>query len=141
MKKVNYTKNCAYCKTANAQLTREHIIPKFLIEMNPDYKCGYSEIADKYLDAESKIKDVCAQCNNGSLSVLDAYASSFCKENSLDKVIIAEAINLKYDFLKLLRWLLKISYNSARASNRHVEWLKKYIPLILNGDHKYKKLL
>src|SRR5687768_9028052 len=89
---------CAYC-SKEADLTREHIVPKFLYEQHPLAKFGYNFKADTFLSWEAQIKDVCQKCNNDLLSKVDAYGKRFCLENRIDTFVTTEReCKLTYDF-------------------------------------------
>mgnify|MGYP001301511971 CR=1 FL=1 len=128
------TKICAYCGKGSS-LTREHIIPSFLYKKHPDQKFGFNWAADKFVNSEAIIRDVCAECNNGILSELDDYGKSFYEENECQQSFnISKTLVIKYNYTLLLRWLLKISYNSLRAAGRHSNLMEKCIPFILNEN-------
>ena len=76
----------------------------------------FSAQAQRVFGADLVVKDVCATCNNGPLSELDAYACALF-DNYFCKVIERnETVDFRYEHDKLLRWLLKISYYSARTT-------------------------
>jgi len=128
------TKICAYCGKGNS-LTREHIIPSFLYKKHPDQKFGFNSAADKFVNSEAIIRDVCAECNNGILSELDGYGKSFYEENQCQRSFnSSKTLVIKYNYTLLLRWLLKISYNSLRAAGMHSNLMEKCIPFILNEN-------
>ncbi|MBU3073873.1 HNH endonuclease [Clostridium estertheticum] len=108
---------CAYCNKEK-KATREHIIPDgFIRGMNIDEQIRWTETAPcRVISKDFKIKDVCEECNNGFLSLLDNYAiNAITKYNGkIDKN--TKKIFFKYDYNKLSRWLLKVCYNSARAN-------------------------
>jgi hypothetical protein len=86
----------------------------------------------KEVPSEPKIRDVCASCNNGILSELDAYACTL-----FDKVLWRipkrnERIIFECDYHLLKRWLLKISFNSARIHRSHDLFaLENMVPYIM----------
>ena len=128
-------RRCAYCGK-NEKLTREHIFPKFLLNSLPDYKSIFSIKGMPRLRFykevyEPKIRDVCINCNS-RLGVLDRYASSFIKKYCL-KILTFKQISITFDFDLLLRWLLKVSYNSSRVSGFNNYLFEPYIPYILEG--------
>jgi len=85
------------------------------------------------------IGDVCDKCNNGILSQLDAHFVTSFKNQMLTPLKPGDEITFEYEYDLLLRELLKISYNSARASNGGYDartTLEKYIPFIINGNGK-----
>ena len=75
---------CAYC-AREAPLTREHLIPAFMYDYQKQFTpfIGWSELAEKMVGGELQIKDVCAPCNNGSLSALDDYGRRMLTEYGL----------------------------------------------------------
>lgn len=121
---------CAFCGQAS-HLSREHIWPKWLHDSG-DYPLKYHSKPDKVLPAEHVIRDVCKKCNNGPLSELDDYMKSlhlryFSRDYHSVKNVIFE-----YDFERLTKWLLKVSYNSARAAGAtDVDLLRLYAPYII----------
>jgi hypothetical protein len=134
--------HCSYCKK-EASLTREHIIPAYLYDYQKklDNKViGWNEVVGKMVGGESKVKDVCAPCNNGALSKLDAYSKKFMTENGLlVENYIKNNLRLRYDYDLLLRWLLKVSFNSSRTDGAHQYLFEKYIPYILTGVTRPRK--
>jgi hypothetical protein len=127
---------CAYCKK-DKKLTREHIIPNFLYEYQKKTEgkfVGWVDKAKKVLPVEGVIKDVCELCNNEALGRLDASASKMLKSSGILSVnYINKTLVLDYEYNFLLRWVLKVSYNSSRASDNFPHRFQKYIPYIL-GD-------
>ena len=126
----------AYCKK-DKKLTREHIIPSFLYEYQKKTEgkfVGWVDKAKKVLPVEGVIKDVCELCNNEVLGSLDDRASKMLKNSGiLSENYINKTLVLDYDYHFLLRWLLKVSYNSSRSSDNFPYRFQKYIPYIL-GD-------
>ncbi len=108
---------CAYCGQV-ASLTREHIWPRCIIERVPTYVMRYSEKADKVFAADLVIKDVCSSCNNGGLSALDSYACTLYDKYFHNIVQSSDRVLFEYDHELLSRWLLKVSFNSARANSQ-----------------------
>ncbi len=114
-------------------MTREHILPRFLYRQFPTQKTGYNIRADKFMTWEPQVKDVCRMCNNGALSGLDGYAREFlsslhCERTYTDRVDVTFA----YDYVSLVRWLLKVSYNSTRAVTDTPRLLRQCVPFILD---------
>ena len=106
---------CAYCG-GQGPLTKEHIIPRFLYRQFPQQKLGYNARADKFMKWEAQVRDVCAACNNGPLSQLDLYAQQFFSSINCERTYTSrERIEIEYNYEQLVRWLLKVSYNSSRA--------------------------
>ncbi len=118
---------CSYCKK-NKKLTREHIIPNWFLNINPSPDdIQFSEIVPrKFLSTDSVIKDVCAECNNIKLSALDAYGKSLYNDFFIEHVFKDETIDLRYNYDLLCKWLIKLSYNSARVNKADLEVLNDY---------------
>jgi hypothetical protein len=128
---------CAYCGS-NATLTREHVIPRFIYEVG--YRGGSRSItgwnlaARKRIAAEQTIRDVCATCNSGPLSLLDSYGKKFLEGTGLlEGDYKQNTIDLTYDYALLARWLLKLSFNSSRRTGNHTEVLSYFVPYILGA--------
>ncbi len=128
-------KFCSYCGK-NASLTREHIWPSCLIEKYESL-LTYSKRESKFYNGDPTVKDVCAHCNNVVLSKLDSYLSSLYDEHFNRILLPGEDAFFSYDYELLLRALLKISYNSARAdaSEKVVKAHQGFIRFILQGGH------
>ncbi len=108
---------CAYCDKKD-KMTREHIIPNAFIKgMKVSEQVRWTRAAPiRVVGSDLVIKDVCAKCNGGELSKLDSYCLNLIKKfnNKID--INKKNAIFKYDYHKLARWLLKVSYNASRAS-------------------------
>lgn len=138
MKRRAIMKICSYCKSHKHEpLTKEHVFPDFLFKKNPDYKFGYNGGIGKYTLSADQIKDVCQYCNNVILSGLDTYAKDLC-DKYFDSFIRAQPIEFEYDYDLLLRWILKISYNAARAYKTSTAEFESYIPYILGEGNNPK---
>jgi hypothetical protein len=130
---------CAYCRKID-KLTREHLYPKFLHDKIEGKYSGYNESADKVTSGERTIKDVCLTCNNKALSKLDNYGVQYFQLNNLDHTFIDEtSAEVYYDFDSLLRWVLKISYNSFRTVETPDNPFASLISYILNGRQRPKR--
>jgi hypothetical protein len=58
---------------------------------------------------------------------LDSYGASLFDRYFCDYVMtISDAVRFEYDYALLARWLLKLSYNSARSVGSDVERLSRY---------------
>src|SRR5438128_4485061 len=100
--------SCAYCGST-ARMTTEHVRPSFLYSKHPGSKFGFHRKAGKFVAWEAVVRDVCAGCNNGVLSTLDAYGEQFYRTNRCGHIHrFPERVQLQYDYHQLLRWLLKI---------------------------------
>ena len=86
---------------------------------------------DKELPSEPTIKDVCEPCNNVTLGKLDDYVCRLFDAQCVHIPQRGETVSFDYDYHLLKRWLLKVSFNSARihgAMDEHVfAPLKPYI--------------
>lgn len=133
---------CAYCDN-ECSPSREHIIPDFLYryQKGDGGHIGWNESAQKIVGGEAKIKDVCKPCNNGPLSDLDGYGKRFLTNAGVfvDNFLL-EKQSVQYEYSSLLRWLLKISFNSARASRNKPNVLESYRAFILNGEDEARAL-
>lgn len=126
------TRVCAFCDQP-APLTREHIWPRCIIERTPSYSARYLGKTEKFFEGELTVKDVCATCNNGVLSSLDDYICSLYDRQLSRIALRRQPRTVLLDYPLLSRWLLKASYNSARANLSDVAVLKQYAPYILAG--------
>lgn len=127
---------CAYCGQ-EAKPTREHIIPAFIYnyqKANGGHE-GWNEKAGKVLASEAKIKDTCAKCNNEALGRLDGSAKVMLEELGVftENFLNASAL-LKYDYDNLTRWLLKVTFNSARATGNRPDIFKSHVPYMLGQE-------
>ena len=132
---------CAYCPSTGP-FTKEHIWPKSLIQKYESLKT-YNPKTNKFYQGEAVIKDVCSVCNNEKLSPLDNYLSSLY-DNFLGQVVEAgEPARIEFDYSLLLRALLKISYNSTRASDNisSKKLLQTYAKFIIDGVYCKKVVL
>jgi hypothetical protein len=115
-------------------MTTEHVRPSFLYRKHPGSKFGFHRKAGKFVAWEVVVRDVCAGCNNGVLSRLDAYGEQFYRTNRCGHMPrFPERVQLQYDYHQLLRWLLKISFNSARMMGDEIPALRQCVPYILTG--------
>ena len=126
-------KKCAYCPS-HGPFTREHVIPSFLYKKYNDHKFGYNSNAERFIDGERVVKDVCEFCNNEVLGQLDEYGKNFLDENNNNRIRLAgEKVRIRYDYNILLRWLLKLCYNGIRSTNQTDNFIKETVPYII-GD-------
>lgn len=124
---------CAYCDAA-APLTREHLIPKAIMQRTKDQTIRYLAKADRLVGGEPTVRDVCSRCNNGVLSNLDAYACTLFDKYFSTTVHANTKVAFEYDYQHTVRWLLKMSYNAARTRNQSgAILLGRYKSFVLNG--------
>lgn len=128
-------KTCAYCGKGST-LTKEHIWPSCLIEKYESL-LTYSKRKHSLYKGDSTIRDVCAYCNNVVLSKIDSYLSGIYDRHFERILLPGEAASLSYEYGPLLRGLLKISYNSARAdaSEKVVKAHKSFVNFIMQGGY------
>jgi len=112
---TNSGRNCAYCG-ATRDLSREHVFPECLYERIDDtVLVNVRGKTEKVVNSQLTVRDVCAPCNNGPLSVLDAYFCNLYDTYFNSLIRAGECVKFSYDFDLLLRCLLKIGFNMARA--------------------------
>lgn len=121
---------CAYCGEPGK--SKEHIFPSWLIRETPSYGMKLSKIKGKVSPNENVVHDVCTACNNGPLSRLDDYCRGLY-DRHLSR-IIREPVNFEYDFPLLTRWLLKVSFNSARQQKSPLTSFSGLIPYMLGQE-------
>lgn len=122
--------NCAYCDNP-CQPTREHVIPRWYND-TPGEAVTFSARAPlTHVQGDLIVKDVCGVCNSGVLSSLDSYGKELYERYFAFPVYYDEQIHFEYDGERLTRWLLKLSFNSARAQNADVRVLHEYRKVIL----------
>lgn len=127
---------CAYCKVAST-LTHEHLWPASLhsrlVAANQQTTNDFwLARLRKSIPNEPQIRDVCAKCNNGILSELDAYICSLFDSTFIDTPLRNDAIQFEYEYHSLKRWLLKMCFNSARIHNSpDLFALEALVPYIL----------
>jgi hypothetical protein len=112
---VSARRVCAYCNEESV-LTNEHVFPEcFRKTFEAIITPTKTPTGEKAILSALEIRDVCARCNHGPLSCLDTY---LCEINDLyfSKIVHpGDRIRFQFDFDVLLRMLLKIGYNVARA--------------------------
>jgi hypothetical protein len=125
-------KKCAYCD-ANKNMTREHIFPASIIPRD-ETLLSFTDKTASYFNSDLTKKDVCKACNNGPLSKLDDNFLEIYNKYIRTPIEPGDSAEITFDYNSLLRFLLKVSYNSARISadgQQAIEVLKSYVPFIL----------
>lgn len=124
---------CAYCQQDRPP-TREHVIPAFIYDFQKQLEgavAGWNEVAQRMVGGEGKVKDVCAACNNQVLGQLDAYGKEMLRDAGLLVHNYTKCeLTLEYDYAFMLRWLLKMSFNSSRTDGVHSALFERYVPFI-----------
>lgn len=134
-------KRCSYCgnkfDSNKHKKTKEHVFPNGIIKLYPEQYINYSPGGNFIDKSGSVIKDVCAFCNNGVLSALDAYGVSLIQTNfyeSLEKHGLDYVHQIEVDYYRITRWLLKIIYNYLRQKKEFTNWFEDALPYILNNN-------
>ena len=132
---------CAYCKLERPS-TKEHIIPAFLYRFQKEAGegvLGWNDVAEKMLNYEAVIGDVCGTCNGGVLSMLDSAGKCLLERS---RVLVhnytRSNIEIRYNYDILTRWLIKLSFNSARIKGELDYLFENYIEYILKGEPRPK---
>ncbi|WP_283589706.1 hypothetical protein [Oceanospirillum linum] len=132
------SKSCAYCKK-NQPLTKEHIWPNGFIKRFGSDGVIYNKKVDRFFKSDPVIRDVCASCNNIKLSSLDRYLCELYDSYFHTVIAPGQPASFGYNYEKLLRGLLKISFNSARTQDEENGKIKahdKFSDYILDGGYK-----
>ncbi|MCK8129089.1 hypothetical protein MTF66_29030 [Pseudoalteromonas sp. 2CM39R] len=136
---------CAYCKNEE-KLTKEHVMPsfvyKYMKDMGQGSSSGWNEKAQKQVGSEFVVKDVCAPCNNVVLGELDAHAKVVVSETGVfTPLFTAKTVKINYEYDLLLRWLLKVAFNSSRGSGINEGVFDKFTNLILGKNCDYSEVV
>lgn len=121
---------CAYCDMP-CQQTREHIIPRWYDDTPGEAETFNACAPLTHLRGDIIVRDVCGTCNSGALSGLDSYGKELYQRYFSHPIYARETVSFDYDGDRLLRWLLKLSFNSARAQNADVRVLREYREVML----------
>lgn len=131
---------CAYCG-GRGPFTKEHIYPEWLYKKTTDYDQQFQlATSGKFINGELTIRDTCEKCNTIILSNLDSYVLKLYDKYFNKFVGADEILTFIYDFDLLTRWLLKVSYNSARVHKSDADELSKYTDYILSGTNRPRHL-
>lgn len=132
--------NCIFC---NGEITgsksREHVIPEWLLDelkikqeiISPTHfsvEKGIKTVSTRHHDLNNLIARVCADCNNGWMSVLEVQAKPMIIELIRNEKVVID-FNEQERFV-IARWAFKTALTLNLGSNFH-----KNVPL----DH-YKEL-
>jgi hypothetical protein len=123
-------------------MTREHILPSFIYEYQystgSGKTIGWQEKPQKIISGEAKIKDVCSHCNSVVLCELDGYAKNILEQSGFfTQCFLKEHVNINYNYSLLSRWLLKVAFNSSRASEKKLFFFDKYKDVILGKSSDF----
>lgn len=124
---------CAYCGQ-DRKATREHLIPDWYLQIDrsPDDVTFLERAKKRFIDSDPVIKDVCGPCNNGPLSSLDGFGRNLYATTLSNYLYGNSSQQLEVDFTLLVKWLLKIAFNSARVNNTDLEILADYAPILIS---------
>lgn len=110
-------KQCAYCGTTGHKITNEHVIPDAIAKTLPNRRTFHT-VKEVFFDSDARINDTCERCNNVKLGELDNRVATVLKPHlGMGKWLrdVDFNLTLQIDWQTLARWLLKVSFNSARA--------------------------
>ncbi len=133
-------KMCSYCNKKK-KLTKEHIWPKCIINRMPELEAKYLDSQKIFTSSELVISDVCADCNNGKLSILDSYLCQLFDKYFNLYIEKEKELTFEYDYELLLRTLLKITYNSSRTVTKKQNYFSRYADFILEGGKNYENIV
>jgi hypothetical protein len=120
---------CAYCGQGS-DLTSEHVFPQCFQKSFDAITTTKTPTGEKAISSDLEIHDVCGSCNHGPLSVLDTYLCELNDKYFLKIIRPGDNVRFEFNLDQLLRMLLKMGYNVARARKWPIEiWLdaKQYI--------------
>ncbi|MEL6930782.1 MAG: hypothetical protein AAFO95_19445, partial [Cyanobacteria bacterium J06600_6] len=87
------------------------------------------------------INDTCANCNNKLLGDLDNYAKTVLQKSGVfTSNFLSDLAILEYEYSLFERWLLKVSFNSARANRNAQNIFEQHIPYILGKQLRSDKI-
>lgn len=138
--KIQNMKLCAYCNK-EGKLTKEHIWPKCLLNRMPELEAKYVDSIKKFVPSELVISDVCAECNNKKLSLLDSYLCQLYDVYFKFYVETKQEFTFEYNYDLLIRSLLKITYNSSRTVQNDVNDFIKFREYIIDGGKIYENIV
>jgi hypothetical protein len=104
--------NCSYCDTP-CQQTREHVIPRWYNDTPGEAETFSARAPLTHLQGDLIVRDVYGNRNNGVLSSLESYCKELYKRYFTAPVYASETVGFHYDGDRLIRWILKLSYNSC----------------------------
>ena len=116
---------CAFCDSLCSP-TREHVIPRWYNDTPGEAETFSARAPVTHLRGDLVVKDVCGACNNGTLASLAAYGKMLYERYFASPVYADEIVEFEYDHDQIIRWLLKLSFNSARAQNADVRVLHEF---------------
>lgn len=133
-------RKCAYCNKER-KLTKEHIWPKCIVNRMPDSDLKFLNSKKIVTGSDLVISDVCSDCNNNLLSLLDSYLCSLFDKYFVNFIEEKIPFNFEYKYELLLRSLLKITFNSSRTVTRTDSDFEKFKNFILYGNEIHENLI
>jgi hypothetical protein len=127
-------RSCAYCGEAG-RLTRADIFSTFLQAYYPSYRTHLDHLRSRRARNAPVVRDVCQRCNNEILGSLDACMARV-NDAYLSLPPPPSGVTFRYDYHTLLRYLLKVWYNSARASGERIAEHARLAPYILGRENE-----
>ncbi len=132
---------CVYCGK-EGKMTREHILPSFIYKYQystgTGKTIGWQENPQKLISKEAQIRDVCDHCNNVVLCELDGYVKKMLERSGFfTECFLKDQVTLSYNYNLLSRWLLKVAFNSSRASEKKLSFFDKYKDVILGTSSDF----
>jgi hypothetical protein len=121
---------CVFCGQ-RSRLTSEHVFPECFRKTFESITPTKTPTGEKAILSALEIRDVCARCNSGPLSRLDTYLCELDDKYFSRIVRRGDRIRFQYDFDLLLRVLLKIGYNVARARKWPLGHWQEATPFII----------
>lgn len=119
-------RRCPYCDRPGP-FSNEHIFPDWLCQLRGSKVSFSASFPGKGIRADLEIGDVCRRCNNETLGALDGYAKQVL-EPVLELASRGGGVRLRADGDLLLRWVLKVAFNGARAAKSPL--VASYAPLV-----------
>ncbi len=127
---------CAYCKN-ETNCTKEHIISDSVLELFPECDLTIDSTRNKQYKSDPVIKDVCEVCNSKKLNYIDDYAKQFINQYFINTYELYDTLDFVYEYDKLLKVLLKYTYNDLRSHKKDTSLFDENImDFLLNKEIK-----
>lgn len=107
----------------------------------PELDLKYIGSRNMFTTSEMLISDVCKECNNEKLSILDTYFCSLYDKYFKYYHEEKKSFEFSYDYDLLIRSFLKITYNSSRTKERNNNFFSKFRNYILNGNEVWESII
>ncbi|MBU5676820.1 hypothetical protein KQI88_10355 [Alkaliphilus sp. MSJ-5] len=127
---------CAYCKE-DKNSSKEHIISDSVLELFPECDLTIDSVRNRQYKADPVIKDVCSNCNNNRLSYIDGYAKHMISQYFAKAYEQDDTLEFEYEYDKLLKVLMKFTYNDLRSHKNDISFFDKgVLEFLLNKEKK-----